>query len=81
MSTAVPGIFISITFYSLFYLNSGVRSSMIPRLAYILTATGVPASMVISSSAIIGSSLPSKITVPIFSPALMNCGIKLVKIP
>ena len=55
---------------------------MIPRLAYIFTATGVPASMVMSSSAIIGSSLPSsRITVPIFSPALMNCGIKLVKIP
>lgn len=55
---------------------------MIPRLAYIFTATGVPASMVMSSSAMIGSSLPSsRITVPIFSPALMSCGIKLVKIP
>ena len=50
---------------------------MIPRLAYIFTATGVPASMVMSSSAMIGSSLPSsRITVPIFSPAFMICEIK-----
>ena len=53
---------------------------MIPRLAYIFTATGVPASMVMSSSAMIGSSLPSsRITVPIFSPALMSSRYREIK--